>query len=108
MSTEKKRTLVGSAALEYDATGKLEAAVFHPKIKVDFSDIEDQLGSCTNKTLDEVKKSAELLLATYFTKLNQIELRDIETQPLTLEIVAGEKYDNGLLKSVEIEFVCEL
>lgn len=107
MSTEK-RNVIGSAALEYDASGKLEAAVFYPKIKVQLDDIQAQLGSCTNKTIDEVKQSAELLLAAYFTKMNDIELRDIETQPLTLEITSNDTHPNGTIKSIEIEFVCNI
>lgn len=108
MNTDKKTTIVGSAALEYDETGKLEAAVFYPKIKIAFDDIKDQIGNCTNKTIAEIKQSAELLLATYFTRINEIELRDIETQPLKLEVKGQTQYPSGSIKAVEIDFICEL
>lgn len=107
MNTEKRK-VIGSAALEYNAFGKLEAAVFYPKIKVELADIENQLGDCTNKTIEEVKHSAELLLAAYFTKINNIELRDMETQPLRLEVKNFEQHSDGLTKSIEIEFICNV
>jgi len=107
MNTEK-RNVIGTAALEYDEAGHLEAAVFYPKINVTFEDIKAQLGTCTNKNIDEVKQSAELLLAAYFTKINNVELRDMETQPLTLEIAKEVFYLEGGIKSIEIEFVCNI
>jgi hypothetical protein len=107
MSTEK-RNVIGTAELEYDEAGKLEAATFYPKIKVAFDDIKDQLGNCTNKTIDEVKQSAELLLGAYFTKVNNIELRDIITQPIALEVTKETFYLNGAIHKVEIQFICTL
>ena len=105
MNTEK-RNIVGTAALEYDEAGNLEAAVFYPKIKVTHDDIKTQLGTC--KTINQVKQAAELLLAAYFTKINNVELRDMETQPLTLEEVKETYYLEGGIKSAEIEFVCNV
>lgn len=105
-STDKKqKTVIGTAALEYNEEGKLEAAVFYPKIKVKFDDIKEQLGNCCSRSIDDIKNSAQLLLATFFSKMNEIELRDMEKTTLSADIVRSQNHDNGTIKEVEIEFV---
>lgn len=106
MSTEKKQ-VIGTAALEYNEQGQLEAAVFYPKIKVSYDDVKSQLGDCTNKSIDDIKKCAQLLMATFFNKVSDVELRDMETTKLNTNVVGFNYHNNNLLKEVEIEFVLE-
>jgi hypothetical protein len=105
MSTTKEGTVIGAAALEYNENGQLEAAVFHPKIKVNYDDIKAQLGDCKGKSIDEVKKCAQLLIAAFFSKLSDIELRDVESTEIITDVVKGTRYESGGLKEVELEFI---
>lgn len=104
MST-KKRTVIGTVNLIYKENGEIESAGFYPKISVTKADVERELGTCKNKTIEEIKKCAELLLASFFSKVSDIELRDMETTEIEAEVVHGEKFDNGNIKDIEFEFV---
>ena len=105
MNDKKKSTVIGNATFEYNENGQLESAAFHPKIKVSKEEIENQLGDCVGKSLDDIKKCAQLLLGAFFSKVSDIELRDMETTSIETEVVKGERYDDGKLKEIEFEFI---
>ena len=91
--------------ISYDENGILKKAILWPKINVSEKDIIDQLGSCKEKTIEEVKSTAELMLGAFFNKISEIELRDMETTELKAEVIASDKYANGVLRNVELQFV---
>lgn len=100
------RTVIGNVKLKYDTDGDLQIGIFQPMINVTKDEIKNSpLGKCSNKTLEQVRECAQLLLAKFFNKINDIELRDVEKTSIETNVTNGEKYKNGLLKEVEIEFV---
>lgn len=104
-SMKKFKQEIATVAFDYNEDGTLESAVLWPKIKVTSEELNDQLGNCKNKTLDEVKQAAELMLGAFFARTNDVELRDMETTELTTEVVTATKYNDGTLRHVEIRFV---
>lgn len=102
---EKFKKIIATVNFSYNADGSLESAVLWPKISVAKEDIISQLGDCKNKTLDQVKTTAEIMLAVLFNKMNNIELRDMETTELKAEVINCTKYNDGTLRNVELQFV---
>lgn len=82
-----KKTVIGTADLVYNPEGILEIAYFTPSIKVTKEDLKSQLGDCKDKSIDEIKECAQLLLGSFFNKVSAIELRDVETTKLETEVV---------------------
>lgn len=99
------KAILGTATLKYDTDGELQIGTFKPMIQITKEQIKTSaLGKCSNKTIEEVRECAELLLASFFTKVSDIELRDIEKTQLLTEAVYTETYDNGQVKEVKFEF----
>lgn len=102
---KKFKQEIATVAFDYNEDGTLESAVLWPKLQVSKEDVIDQLGNCKNKTLDEVKQSAELMLGAFFARTNDVELRDMETTELKAEVITATKYNDGTLRHVEIKFI---
>ena len=98
-------TVIGSVSLSYNENGKLVKAGFRPQISVTHEELKDQLGDCTSKTFEEVEECAKLFLASFFTKVSDIELRDMEKTTIETDMKKGEKYDSGSLKEIEFDFI---
>lgn len=96
---------IATATFEYNEDGQLESAVLWPKLQITKDDIQNQLGDCKHKTLDQVKTTAELMLGALFSKMTDVELRDMETSELKAEVVNCQKYNDGILRHVELKFV---
>lgn len=100
------RITLGTAKLKYDADGDLQVGTFKPKIEITKEQLKgSDISKCANKTVEQVKDCAELLLASFFNKVSEIELRDIESTELKTEVISQAHYTNGALKEVEFEFV---
>lgn len=98
--------VIGIAKLKYDTDGDLQIGIFKPKIEIVKEQIKNsEIGKCGDKTIDEIKDYAELLLAGFFSKMSDIELRDMETTRLETKVVSSEKYPDGKWKEIEFEFV---
>lgn len=102
---KKFKQEIATVAFDYNQDGTLESAVLWPKLQVSKEDVIDQLGNCKNKTIDEVKQAAELMLGAFFARTNDVELRDMETTELKAEVIAATKYNDGTLRHVEIKFI---
>lgn len=102
---KKFKQEIATVAFDYNEDGTLESAVLWPKLQVSKDDVIDQLGNCKNKTIDEVKQAAELMLGAFFARANEIELRDMETTDLKAEVITSTKYNDGTLRHVEIKFI---
>lgn len=105
MSITQKETKIGAVKLVYGEDGNLLMAGFSPRIEITFEDLKDQLGDCTNRTDQEIKDCAQLLLASFFNKVSNIELRDVEKTTIETQIAHVEKYSNNSLKNIELEFI---
>lgn len=99
------KTIIGTAKLKYDSDGDLQIGIFNPRIDVTKEQVKTELGKCTNKTIEEVKQCAELLLGSFFNKISEIELRDVEKTTIATDVISSQSYENGLIKEVEIQFV---
>lgn len=98
--------VIGIAKLKYDSDGDLQIGMFKPKIEIKKEQFKNsEIGKCNNKTIDEMKDCAELLLAGFFSKMSDIELRDMEKTRLETKIVSSEKYPDGKWKEIQFEFV---
>lgn len=99
-------TTIGKVYLNYTEDGNLLAAAFSPKISVSAKDLIDQLGTCTNKSTEQIQETAQLLLAAFFNKISDIELRDMETTEIETKVVKTERYTaTAGIKEIEIDFV---
>lgn len=101
-------TILGKAKLKYDADGDLQIGTFTPMIEITKEQIKGSgLSQCSSKTIEEMRECAELLLAGFFAKVSDIELRDIEKTKLTTRLVDSVKYEDGKIKEIEFEFIYE-
>lgn len=99
-------TTIGKVYLNYTEDGNLLAAAFSPKINVSAKDLIGQLGNCTNKSEQQIQETAQLLLAAFFNKVSDIELRDMENTTIEAKIVKVERYTaTSDIKDIEIEFI---
>lgn len=106
METSNKDTVIGKVFLSYNEDGSLLAAAFSPKISVSAKELFDQLGTCTNKSEDQIQQTAQLLLASFFNKITAIELRDMETTDIEAKVVNSERYTaTADIKEIEIDFI---
>lgn len=98
--------VIGIAKLKYDTDGDLQIGLFQPKIEIKKEQFKNsEIGKCNNKSIEEMKDCAELLLASFFSKLNDIELRDMENTRLETKVVSSQQYPDGKWKEIEFEFV---
>lgn len=103
----KPNTKIGIARIEYNEDGTVKSAIFEPTMKVEakadtlspFLSIEDG-----NSSEEAVKEHAIIALATWFNKMNEIELADREKYTIDTEVVSCEKYPSGSIKICQIEF----
>lgn len=99
-------TTIGKVYLNYTEDGNLLSAAFSPKISVSAKDLLVQLGNCTNKSTEQIQETAQLLLAAFFNKVSDIELRDMEASEIEAKVVKVERYTaTSDIKDIEIEFI---
>ena len=99
-------TVIGKVQLNYKEDGKLLSASFTPKITVTSEELFDQFGDCTNKSAEQVQQAAQLMLAAFFNRLNDIELRDMEVTDIEAKVVDTVRYASTAdIKSIEIDFI---
>lgn len=97
---------IGTVQIEYRETGEVKSASFHPVPAIRFdSAVTRQL-----LTLDhpegphQLKNNSDLILAAWFTKLNEIELADRERYDIDSEIIRCDKYPNGSIQTCTIKY----
>lgn len=104
MSTENE--VIGSAKLSYDIDGNIAAAQFQPAVDLVRGEFLKELGTCNGKGIDAIKECAQLLLAAFFKKISDIELRDIEKTDIETRVVDVSHYTSTAeIKTIELEFI---
>lgn len=92
------KTNIGVATLMYDKTGKVTAASFAPAALFDKIDL-NQLAQIKpdGSGDDEVSmtRNAELVLSSWFTRMNEIELADRDQFKISTEVLSCERYKTG-------------
>jgi hypothetical protein len=102
------KTLIGKAEISYLQDGKVNSArftpnhyVITPKNSSVFRQLEDlEVGPQE----DKIVKQAELMMATWFSKLNDIEMADREKYKIVSEMDECHKYPNGQPSKVSVSF----
>ena len=92
-------TIIGQVTMEYNKTGKQISSLFESKMNVMLDEtlkIELQTIKCCTE-VKELEHNASLVLASFFNRMNKIELRDVETTTLKSTIDKIEYYDDTKL-----------
>lgn len=91
---------IGVATIEYNGKGAVVRANFQPikKFEVDLSQLK---GNEDEKT---VRDNAELIMASWFSKVNEIELADRDKFKIESKVLDCRKWPDGTIKKCWIEF----
>jgi hypothetical protein len=101
-----KETVLGKVLLNYKDDGSLLTASFTPNIHVSTAELLEQFGTCANKTVEQVQETAQLVLASFFNRISDIELRDMETTDIEAKVVNTTRYTHTSdIKAIEIDFI---
>ncbi len=97
---------IGVATISYDEQGNPTSQTFKPGENIEPDDnLLNQLKQIPTATDSElVKQNADLVLAGWWSKMNEAELADRDEFKIYSEIVECLKYDNGSVKSCSIEY----
>lgn len=99
---------IGVAILHYNEDGSFKTAEFKPTIivKIDSKMMDELFNIETQKGEDIVKEQANNVFATWFQRMNDIELADREKYKIVTELVAPcERYDSGIISKCSIKFI---
>lgn len=97
---------IGEAKLRYNAEGKIESATFFPVAA--FMIPHETLMELSNSQDEEsIKTNANMVLASYFSKINDIELGDRDQVEIKTKIINCNKHTNGLISTCTLEFTLE-
>jgi hypothetical protein len=100
------KTQIGKVTIEYDEAGNLITSLFEPEMSVTLDpQLETELKTieCCNDT-ETLEHNASLVLASYFNRMNQIELRDVATTSLLGHIDYSANHPDGKIKKTIISY----
>lgn len=95
---------IGIATINYDQQGNVLEAYFNPTPKFEKIDASQLKSVKSSKEAEVIKYNAEMILASYFSRMNEIELADRDKYEIGSEILICTKYDNGNVRSCSIQF----
>lgn len=97
---------IGRATIQYDEQGNVTLAYFEPTMKIGLdANIATELKKLVDSTqIETVKENADTVMASWFAKMNQIELSDREEYDIVSKVVKCEKWDSGKVKMCVIEY----
>lgn len=105
---------IGIATLHYDKKGHYNGGGFEPTMQIEISqglmseltgvciDGEDKIAEHVNQ---KIRDQADMVFATWFQKMNEIELADRSQYEIGTEVTHCSKYPNGKIRSVKLRFV---
>lgn len=102
------KKLIGTATIQYAPNQEVESVSFNTElINKDSSEIiKEHVKVFTDvKEVEQINPAADSLLAILFSKITDIELRDIETTSITHSIVCEK--NNGKIVKCVIEYYLE-
>lgn len=94
---------IGQAIFNFDEQGKQMSAYFKPTMKVNVN-VNLLENISTGEDSETIKRNAEVALASWFSKMNEIELADRDEYVLQSEIEECIRYDNGKVKTCVVVF----
>ena len=95
---------IGIATIEYDRVGSVTKGTFDPDKDFGNVDIKQLLSIKASKDVDVVKRNAETVLASWFSKINEVELADRDQYEVASEVLDCKKYVDGKVKKCSIQF----
>lgn len=99
---------IGIATITYDNGGRVikELTNFVPTLKISITDELNKQFAQIRSEKDEInlKKNSDIVLATWFSKMNEIELADRDKFEIKSEIIKCEKYANERIKQCVIRY----
>jgi hypothetical protein len=102
-----KEQEIGIANIKYKQDGSVFSADFTPS-KVNLGGgfgPPNQLLNIKQGTAEEIKNNAELVMASWYSKMNEIELADRNQYEIKGEIIRCDKYPDGAVMQCEVRFV---
>lgn len=97
---------IGTVKITYAKDGTIEEAVFNPTLRIPASEEVRKnlilLGQV--KDPEVLRKSADMIMAGWFSKMNEIELSDRSEFQVQSHIVECVKMDNGKIKTISIDY----
>lgn len=96
---------IGTVTIEYNRSGVVTSHKFNPLIKVDNSqELRRELKNVNGENADVLKHNADVIVAAWFSKVNQVELEDREQYSVESEVIACEKYNTGGIKKCVLKY----
>lgn len=104
---DPNQTTIGVATITYDDTGRPVSSEFVPEKYIDdhWKGASDAL--LTTPAVDDAtqaKAQAEMILASWFAHLNEIELADREVATIESEVTQCDRWPNGKPRLCAIRF----
>lgn len=103
------RISIGTVVMHYNTDGNVMGISFHPSINVSMTpELFEQFKTIKGtKDKDKLTENANLVFGQWFSQLNQIELADREKYQVLGQMKKCLVYDNGVVKSCEMEYFFE-
>lgn len=105
----KDETIIGQVTISYTETGVPSFAGFKPimEIKLSGGELLEKLSEFQHdkNSREHVEESASLVFATWFNKMNEIELADREKFEIVARTIDCQTYLKGNVKLCVINFV---
>lgn len=99
------KTEIGNVILAYNEEGHTIMAVFNPTLKVETNSvILDALKEVEGKEQEVIMKKANVVMATWFNAISDIELADREKYLIEGEVQSCHKYPNGQIRECIIKY----
>lgn len=103
----KKNTYIGQAIINYDIKGNMLDAVFVPHLPMHVDQaLADKISEVVKGTDDEktLKHNADMVLASWFNQMTEIELADRNQYDIASTVVKCEKYANDMIKTCILDY----
>lgn len=96
---------IGTAEIMYAEDGSIESASFSSNMKIEFEQaLISQLQPVKNKNVTAIKTNSELVLASFFNTLADIEIDDRGKFHIVSDIKHCDEYPNGDIKRCIMHF----
>jgi hypothetical protein len=93
---------IGKTVIKYNQDGTVRRASFIPQLKIEAP--PDLKLKMKHGSKEEIKDNADMVMAAWFNKVNDIELSDRELYEIKSEIVKCELWEPGKVKTCIIKY----
>lgn len=97
---------IGIVDIDYSSKGEVKNASFRPtlKVKADATLKKQLLNLQSSSDSAVIKSNAELMFASWFSKINEIELADRDEYEIHSDMVTCLRYKSGMVKKCVMKF----